>query len=168
MATDNEQWLRNRIGQPAEQDMESVRGAQSILPHHGPHAVGDDGPLDEFRARRDQILRDHQDCAEEMGVSWAEYCRLMQEDDDRQAYLRSPEYAEKCREEEAARQRQRSEERSIDEQVAAVAMAHFGAVTPLYMDYFGHGEHQVAHVRQRIGGAPKKCRVHVASMTVGS
>jgi len=82
-----EKWLRKQIGRPAASDMESARGAQSILPHHGPHAYGDDGPLDEFRARRRNIMRQHQDCAEEIGVSWTEYCRLMQADDDEQAQI---------------------------------------------------------------------------------
>lgn len=166
MSKDNERWLDKQIGRPAEEDLRSERGARSILPNHGPHAYGDDEPLDEFRAERRRIIQEHRECAEEMGVTWAEYCRLMQEHDDHQEYLQSAEYAAKRRAENEMRERQQQENRAIDAQVAQVAFAHFGNVTPLYINYFGDGEEAIAIVRQRIGGKPKACKICVATLTV--
>lgn len=106
------------------------------------------------------------DAAEEQGMTLPEYRQLVATDRQHEAYLASPAYAAELRRRDEQRRIQAGANQSIDARVAAVAYAHCGAETPLCIDYYGEGETQTANVRQRIGGAPKRCRINVATMAI--
>lgn len=97
------------------------------------------------------------EAAEEQSMTLAEYRRFCaaeaRADEARAAYYRSPDWTVDSRREQAAR-------------VAQAALDHFRRKTPLQIDIYGDDGEAVAIVRQRVGGAPRRCRVHVATLRV--
>jgi hypothetical protein len=110
------------------------------------------------------------DNAEEQGMTLPEFRQFMAEEDCKakaiEEHMASPAYQADIEQSRQERRALDTQHRAIDVQVAAIAIAHFGKETPLTIEYYGEGDQQVAVVRQRIGGNPKTCRVHTATMTI--